>query len=326
MADKLRHASGGAVVDTVGTNSERERAIARLAFDQHGVVALSTADRTRIRSTSGRATGPGRAPTQDSPGGLRRGPQATQPAQLLVGRRLGLRRPGASKPSKRRRILGTCQAAFVSNRRHRTRWMARPAAARGHLDPSRQASPRGPGRTGGDPGHQRRSHAVRLRRSRRLRAAGASLGGGGPAQAAAAGRGRTGLRARLRPARLETDQAPARRSPRRHPDPLPARGSLPELRPLLRAAAAQHQRRRPRQRGRRALARRQADRRARQLGIPQPPCRLPARPSPRHAPPRRPLPRPSASPTNVSTTKPPPLAAETRGRLLDKVDRIDPTG
>ena len=41
MADKLRHARGGSVVEAVEAGSERERTMARLAFDQHGVVALS---------------------------------------------------------------------------------------------------------------------------------------------------------------------------------------------------------------------------------------------------------------------------------------------
>ena len=41
MADKLRHAYGGPAVEIGEAGSERERAMARLAFAQHGVVNLS---------------------------------------------------------------------------------------------------------------------------------------------------------------------------------------------------------------------------------------------------------------------------------------------
>ncbi len=41
MADKLRHAPRVGIDGTAGTNSERERGMARLAFDQQGVVSLS---------------------------------------------------------------------------------------------------------------------------------------------------------------------------------------------------------------------------------------------------------------------------------------------
>ncbi len=41
MADKLRHALGVGLDEGQETSSERERALARLAFEQHGVVALS---------------------------------------------------------------------------------------------------------------------------------------------------------------------------------------------------------------------------------------------------------------------------------------------
>ncbi len=222
MADKLGHASGGAVVDTVGTNSERERSIARLAFDQHGVVALSQLI------------------------GLGFGVQAVE-RRVRDGRLLKIHREvfavGHRRLSQRSywwaAVLAYGDQALLSHRSAAAFWeLAKPRSSpidvtapvgwqglrrregiwihRGKLHPEDRAE-----RAGIPVTSIARSHAVRLRRSRRLRAAGASLGGGRPAQAAAAGRGRTGRRARLRPARLETDQAPARRSPRRHPDPLP---------------------------------------------------------------------------------------------------------
>ncbi len=216
----------------MGTNSERERSIARLAFDQHGVVALSQLHRTRIRSTSGRATGPGRAPTQDSPGGLRRGPQRDSagaaiggPPCLAYGDQALLSHRSAAA------ILGTCQAAFVvqSTSPHRLDGKeCGGARASGSIEAS--FTPRT-----GPNGRGYRSPAV----ARTLfdYAEVADFGRLERAWEEAdrlkllrLGEIERGLRARLRPARPETDQAPARRSPRRHPDPLPARGPLPELR------------------------------------------------------------------------------------------------
>ena len=159
-------------------------------------------------------------------------------------------------------------AAGGADRRHGAMGRQGPSRRERDLDPPRPAPSRGPARRGGDPGHHRRPHAVRPRRSRRFRAARGAVGRSGSGSSCCElRRGRARLRARLRPPRPQADSAASLAEARASRGPARRSRTASSASPPLRPAAAHSTNvERPRHEVDVALARRQADRRARQLG------------------------------------------------------------